>query len=51
MFDLKYEVGSINISPKLADNNIWLNIKMFSKSNVLQAGIRKNLVAIGFEVK
>lgn len=51
MNDLKYEIRNINISPKLADNNIWLNIEMFSKSNVLQAVIRKNLVAIEFEGK
>lgn len=51
MNDFEYKIGNINISPKLADNNIWLNIKMFSKSNELQDEIKKNLSAIGFEVK
>lgn len=31
MNDLKYEIGNINISPKLADNNIWLNKEMLSE--------------------
>ena len=51
MNDLKYEIGNINISPKLADNNIWLNKEMLSESNKLQDEIKKNLVAIEFEVK
>lgn len=31
MNDLKYEIGNINISPKLADNDIWLNKEMLSE--------------------